>query len=73
MCGCIQHIDELLKPHNTRLGLTLMFVGDPLPSIVTEQLEKGRGKPRAKAMIPSFCPFCGEKYPARSNQGDSNE
>lgn len=68
MCECIEKIDEMLKPHNTKLGLTVVF-GQPVtvfPSLETEQIEKGRGKPKAKAMLPSFCPFCGTKYEAAS-------
>lgn len=64
MCGCIDRIDELLKPYNTKLGLTITFGKnlDALPALVTEQIEKGRGKKKATAMLPSFCPFCGTKY-----------
>lgn len=69
MCNCISTIDEALKPHNTKLALTITFGGkcEAYPTIQTEQVEKGRGKPKAKAMLPSFCCFCGEAY-ARPHQ-----
>ncbi|MHC1549427.1 hypothetical protein [Phyllobacterium sp. K27] len=53
-----------MKPRNTKLSLTITFGStlDAFPSIGTEQIEKGRGKQKAVAMLPSFCPFCGEKY-----------
>lgn len=25
------------------------------------KVETGRGKPKAKTVLPSFCPFCGQK------------
>lgn len=64
MCECIEKIDGMLEPRNTKLGLTIVFSNPPktYPSLVTEQIEKGRGKPKAAAMLPSFCPFCGAKY-----------
>lgn len=65
-CECISTVNKLLQPRNTRLGLTFVF-SDPiseLPTLVVEQIEKGRGKPKAVAMLPSFCPFCGTKYKA---------
>lgn len=64
VCKCIERIDELLKPRNTRLSITIAFTeGMPAyPTIVTQQVERGRGKPKAVMMCPTFCPFCGTKY-----------
>lgn len=63
-CDCIRTLDAQLKPYNTRLGVTLVFgkTSAVYPTLVTEQVEKGRGKAKAKAMLPTFCPFCGVKY-----------
>lgn len=62
-CDCITRLNEKLRPHNTRLALTIGFGGiGTVPSIGTEQIEKGRGQPPAVAMLPTFCPFCGTKY-----------
>lgn len=65
-CECIEKVDKLLAPRNTRLGLTIVFSNpmSELPTLVVEQIEKGRGKPKAVTMFPSFCPFCGTKYKA---------
>lgn len=65
-CDCIARMDELLRPHNTRLGLTISFGRDAAAylTIMTEQIERGRGKPKAVAMLPTFCPFCGTSYQA---------
>lgn len=65
-CNCITTVNKLLSTRNTKLGLTFVF-SDPisdLPTLVVEQIEKGRGKAKAVAMLPSFCPFCGTKYKA---------
>jgi hypothetical protein len=56
----------MLAPRNTRLSLAMFFDGPVKvkPVIETERIEKGRGKPKAVSFLPSFCPFCGEKYPS---------
>lgn len=62
-CDCIKTVDAKLKAHNTRLSLALCF--NPARErlmIATEVVEKKRGA-RPVAMFPSFCPFCGLKYP----------
>lgn len=61
MCNCIAEVNETLKQHNTMLVFTLF--GNPSRVIVdTTQIESGRGKKKAAAMIANFCPFCGERY-----------
>jgi hypothetical protein len=63
-CNCIEVVDQKLKERNTRLQATIIF-SDPMRhtvSLGTEQLEKGRGKAKAVAMLPTFCPFCGVRY-----------
>lgn len=64
MCECISRIDEKMKAYNTELALTLTFGenAEVYPTIMTQQIEKGRGKPKAKVVLPSYCPFCGVKY-----------
>lgn len=65
-CGCADKVDAMLAERNTRLTRAIVFSnnrGDnPNLMIVTEQIETGRGKPKASGMFPSHCPFCGVKY-----------
>jgi len=63
MCECIAKVNEQMKQHNTMLVFTLL--GSPSRVIIdTVQVEAGRGKKKAAAVIASFCPFCGERYAA---------
>jgi hypothetical protein len=61
-CKCINEMNQELGKHNTRLSLMITFDGGTYPAIGTEQIERGRGKARAKAVLPTYCPFCGAKY-----------
>lgn len=63
-CNCIDIVDAKLAERNTRIMLPIIFGGDqtPRPMIVTEQIEKGRGKKKAVGMFATFCPFCGVAY-----------
>lgn len=62
MCDCITEVNKLLDEHNTTLALPMF--GARRPFVQTEKLESTkRGKP--PMMQATFCPFCGEKYPAR--------
>lgn len=62
-CNCAEEVDAKLAEHNTRLLRALCFrpPGERL-MIETEIVEKKRGA-RAMSIFPSFCPFCGTKYP----------
>ena len=60
-CNCIAEVDARLVERNTRIMLPIMFSPDQTerPMIVTEQIEKGRGKAKACGLFATFCPFCG--------------
>lgn len=61
MCNCISNINADLKSHNTLLVFTLL--GNPPRVIIdTTQIETGRGKKKAVAVVATYCPFCGERY-----------
>lgn len=66
-CACIDEMNAKLADYNTKLGLTLGFGRDgstyTFPCLHTEKIEKRVRKGPAIA-VPSFCPFCGEKYKA---------
>ncbi|WP_018900377.1 hypothetical protein [Rhizobium sp. 2MFCol3.1] len=63
-CSCIETVNEQLSKHNTRLTQAMMFHKAAHPGLMleTEQVETGRGKPKAVSMFLTYCPFCGEKY-----------
>lgn len=66
MCNCITEMDERLKSHNTRLsiGFSINMKTRKVreyPAIMTEKIEK-RSRQKQAQPIPTFCPFCGEKY-----------
>ena len=73
MCDCIETVNAKLAQHNTRLREPMLLMsrgaGDQDQArrlfIETEQIETGRGKPKAMAMFTSRCPFCGEEYAAK--------
>lgn len=65
MCDCIREIDEHLEKYNTKLGAAIGIRDRQLVLfgvyIETYKIEtKRRGRP--KAIVASYCPFCGEKY-----------
>ena len=64
-CNCINEMDAVLSPHNTKLQVTFSFNRDgsswTFPLLGTEKIEKRVRKGPALA-IPTFCPFCGTRY-----------
>lgn len=69
MCDCIETINAKLKDGGHRLKTTMTFDGSPsrplIPLIRLDawKIETRRGQP--SSFFPSFCPFCGEKYPVK--------
>lgn len=63
-CKCAETVNSKLVEHNTRLTQAIVFGDrdDDCLMLVTEQIEKGRGKPKAVSMFLTYCPFCGTKY-----------
>lgn len=65
-CNCVEEMDKLLAPKNTKLQVTMGFPRDgrkayALPCIRVEKIEPRKRVGPAIA-IPSFCPFCGVAY-----------
>jgi hypothetical protein len=66
-CECLNRIDGKLADggHNTKLDRTFVLSGPRAgmyPVIQTKLVEKKRGA-KPLAVVPTFCPFCGVKYP----------
>lgn len=64
MCDCIKTVNAKLAERNTRLVIPWVLRANTPETVMieTEQIEKGRGKPKAVGMFPSHCPFCGVAY-----------
>lgn len=63
MCDCIERVNKSLAEHNTCLSEVSMVnfqTGGVRQSLTigTSKLERKKGK--AKIVLPSYCPFCGE-------------
>jgi hypothetical protein len=63
-CHCIEEVNAKLAERNTRIMIPIMLGRDQTRRvmIVTEQIETGRGKPKAVGFLPAYCPFCGNSY-----------
>jgi hypothetical protein len=74
MCDCITKLDEHLAAHNSRLQVSFLNEGGHLverPHIGTEKINK-RDR-RSMGAVPSFCPFCGERYGSEAASTDSTK
>ena len=66
MCDCIKEMDAKLAGYNTKLSQGILFSSSTRGmrssiTITTEKVDRKVRKGPASA-LPSFCPFCGEKY-----------
>ncbi|WP_143029598.1 hypothetical protein [Bradyrhizobium brasilense] len=70
------NINESLKAHNTRLvtGFVLTKDRSGMDCLPVLQVEKINARSRRPPLmvVPTFCPFCGEKYPRQGEEGDTN-
>lgn len=65
MCDCMKTMDDQLKAHQASANTMLVFnlMGQTRAVVATcKRREKDRQKP--VYVMASFCPFCGERYPA---------
>lgn len=68
MCECQNTTNEMLKKYNAALQFS--YFGEFRAFVQTIKLdEKKRGK--RPLMLASYCPFCGEKYPAAEEKEQS--
>jgi hypothetical protein len=65
-CECLNTVDQRMRDagHNCRIARSYLLDGPKVgifPTITTQLIEKKRGE-KPLALIPTFCPFCGERY-----------
>ena len=69
MCDCTDVLGRQLADHNTRLAYTIVVQSGSLtqlPTILTEKIDtRRRGRPMA--LVPSYCPFCGDPFVSRDS------
>lgn len=63
MCDCVTAMDKLLESRNTRLVTMFTATLQVLPVVASERIQNFRDGKKAVTVIPSYCPFCGKKYP----------
>ena len=73
MCDCMTRVNGSLEDRNTRLQTSFILTRDlsgidctPLLAVEKRDSAK-RGRPIS--VIPTFCPFCGVKYPRKGEGG----
>jgi len=67
MCDCAAKVNERLAESNTALSETSLInmkTGAIRQSLIvkTERLSRDKPRSKVKTVLPSFCPFCGERY-----------
>jgi hypothetical protein len=67
MCECVAKVNEQLTEKNLTLrevSLINMTMGKVRQSLVlpVERLRSDEPRSKTKHIIPSYCPFCGERY-----------
>lgn len=65
MCNCITTINDDLKPNGQCLDTTMFGVGKATTMLIrTDKWKYENRRNMPTRMIATFCPFCGERYPA---------
>lgn len=74
MCECMTRVNAKLKDRNTKLSVSFCLSADlgDMDTMLLIQTEKVDKKLRTKAvsLVPTFCPFCGVKYPRKGEEGE---
>lgn len=71
MCECMTRVNNSLKARNTTLSVSFclsrdLSEADTMLLIQTERLDK-KSRTKPVHVIPTFCPFCGVKYPRKDD------
>jgi hypothetical protein len=61
MCDCLSDAAARLRELNTSV-VTTLFASPERVVLRTDQIQSGRGKAKAAALIATCCPFCGLRY-----------
>ena len=62
MCECASKINEsLVKEIGCRLSMSTNLTTGEMKPILSFEAIPGKKKPKG-FLIPTYCPFCGEKY-----------
>lgn len=81
MCECVERVNAMLAESNTVLDECCMISFREEPSsmkvgairnslvVATTRLDQSKKRTRVRRVIPSFCPFCGEKIKSTNNDG----
>jgi hypothetical protein len=79
MCNCIEEVNRKIAAtgRNTELDIPFTWnrdgsVNAPRVSIKTRKLDDVK-REKPLPIIPTYCPFCGEAYPARPKERDESE
>lgn len=64
-CKCVEQVNELLRPFNTRICKTVTMSSEPVSLAITMTIETEKIDPKVRGskrrVMPSYCPFCGKK------------
>lgn len=66
MCKCLSKVRKILAKSNTRVDMVSLVnfktgkIRESL-KIATARIDR-RQRTKVRTLLPSFCPFCGEKY-----------
>jgi hypothetical protein len=79
MCECVEKVNAVLAESNTVLDeccMVSMRGGEDGKSkirmslvIASMRLDQSKKRTKVRRVIPSFCPFCGEKIKTTSDDG----
>lgn len=64
ICNCLDKMNKALAPQNTEVDyLYFLTKGYALPKLSTSRIQNLRDGKKAVQVVPTYCPFCGKKYP----------